>query len=216
MGLIPDLVAEGEVTQAISSRSTVNSVIMLIGPVIAASIISFSSAGVALYLSAIMLGLSCIAFIILLAKSGTDPVSAGEKETWFVKTRGALTAIYRVKSELHIALISAVINFTLLPFFSVTIPYWINTELKLSASYLRAFEFSFALGLIMGSLYLNTRIREALGRLYNVVLGFVLLGGSVMAIAITSNIYIALAFFCGAAFIFINVNLSTLRSLMLA
>ncbi|MCL6745032.1 MFS transporter [Kosakonia sp. R1.Fl] len=214
MGLIPDLVAEGEVTQAISHRSTINSIIMLAGPVIAASLISIFSAGVALYISALVYVLSCIAFIILSFKYDVDAVSTGEKESWFHKTKGAFKAIYHVKSEFHIALVSSVINFTMFPFFSVTIPYWISTELKLPATYLGAFELSFALGLIVSSLYINAFIREWVGRLNNVLFGFVLLGSSVMAIVLMGNIYmsIALAFFCGMAFIFININLSTLRS----
>ncbi|EKO1025053.1 MFS transporter [Salmonella enterica subsp. enterica] len=214
MGLIPDLVAEGEVTQAISRRSAINSIIMLIGPVIAASLISLFSIRVALYISALIYASSCIAFVIILFKYEIDTVSTGAKETWFHKTKGAFKAIYHVKSEFHIALISSVINFTMFPFFSVTIPYWISSELKLSATYLGAFEFSFALGLIISSLYINAIVREWAGRLNNILLGFILLGTSVIAIVLTGNIYISivLAFFCGMAFIFINVNLSTLRS----
>lgn len=61
--------------------------------------------------------------------------------------------------------------------------------MHLSAAYLGAFEFSFALG-------------------------FILLGSSVTLIVIVKTIYLSIffAFFCGLAFIFINVNLSTLRS----
>ncbi|MGP2471612.1 MFS transporter [Yersinia sp. 2540 StPb PI] len=213
MGLIPDLVGEGEISRAISSRSAINSVIMLSGPVLAASLISLFSVGVALYVAAVLQGLSCLAFIVL-AKKPVPASLALSGESWFSKTKGGFTAIYRVKSEFHIALISSVINFTMFPFFSVTVPFWISTELQLPASYLGAFEFSFALGLLAGSLYLNTAIRELVGRFWNVVSGFVLLGGSVIGIVMAPNIYvsIALAFFSGLAFIFINVNLSTLRS----
>ncbi|MBJ9237516.1 H+ Antiporter protein [Citrobacter freundii] len=214
MGLIPDLVAEGDVTQAISRRSTINSIIMLVGPVIAASLISFFSAGLALYFSALIYILSCIAFLVLLSRFNIDENITDVKESWFHKTKGGFKAIYHVKSEFHIALVSTVINFTMFPFFSVTIPYWINSELKLPATYLGAFEFSFAMGLIVSSLYINNVVMEWAGRLNNVLFGFVLLGSSVMTIVLVGNIYIsiALAFFCGTAFIFINVNLSTLRA----
>lgn len=215
MGLIPDLVAEGEVTKAISHRSTINSIIMLIGPVVAASLISLFSVGIAIFISALIYVISCIAFLILLFKFDIDPDSGREKENWFHKTKGGFKAIYQVKSEFHIALISSAINFTMFPFFSVTIPYWISTESKLSATYLGAFEFSFALGLIVSSLYINKFVRDRAGRLNNVLCGFILLGSSVMAIVLVGSIYIsiALAFICGVAFIFINVNLTTLRSI---
>ena len=214
MGLIPDLVAEGEVTKAISNRSTINSIIMLIGPLISASLISFFSVKVALYVSAVVYVFSCISFLALLFNYNIDDVSGCTRENWFKKTKGAFNAIYHVKSEFHIALISMVINFTMFPFFSVTVPYWISSELKLPATYLGAFEFSFALGLIASSLSINSIVRNWAGRLNNILLGFVLLGTSVMAIVLTGNIYISivLAFLCGLSFIFINVNLSTLRS----
>ncbi|PRA81042.1 MFS transporter [Ochrobactrum sp. MYb29] len=212
MGLIPDLVRDGEISRAISNRSAINSVIMVSGPVLATTLISLFSAGIALYVAAMLQGLSCLAFAALTKKVSAPFLLSGEN--WFSKTKGGFTAIYRVKSEFHIALISTVINFTMFPFFSVTVPFWISTELHLPASYLGAFEFSFALGLLAGSLYLNTAIRALLGRFWNVVAGFLLLGGSVIGIVMAPNIYvsIALASFSGLAFIFINVNLSTLRT----
>ncbi|CAM7537615.1 MAG: MFS transporter [Enterobacteriaceae bacterium] len=213
MGLIPDLVDDGHVSRAISSRSAINSVIMLTGPVLATSLIALFSIGLALYAAALLQGLSCLA-CVLLAKRPVCVHSPHAGESWFSKTKGGFVAIYRVKSEFHIALISALINFTMFPFFSVTIPFWISTELHLPASYLGAFEFSFAIGLLAGSLYLNAAITRNVGRFWNVVIGFILLGGSVPAIVLVPdiNISIALAFFCGLAFNLINVNLSTLRS----
>lgn len=214
MGLIPDLISEGEVTNALSSRAAINSVIMLLGPMLAASIITLSSTETALYISAGAMLMSCLTFTILTVKSPRTLAVHTLQGTWFRNTKGAFRAIYRVKAEFHIALISAAINFTMFPFFSVTVPYWISTQLKLAAVYLGAFEFSFALGLIAGSLYLNNLARAWLGRLNNVLMGFLILGSSVIAIITVNNIYLSIffAFFCGTAFIFINVNLTTLRS----
>lgn len=214
MGLIPDLVPEGDVSNAISSRSGINSIITLLAPALAALIISTSSIHAAMYVATVLLGGACIGFVVLSITGDERYKSHNEIGTWFQETKGAFRAIYRVKSEFYIALISAVINFTMFPFFSVTVPYWISSELKLPAVYFGAFEFSLGLGLILGSLHFNTFIRERVGRLYNVVLGFILLGCSVTAVVAVNNIYISiiLAFFCGLAFILINVNLSTLRS----
>jgi len=214
MGLIPDLVGEGYVSKAISRRSAINSVIMLTGPVIAATLISFVSIGFALFTAALLQSSSALTFLRLMGKGSLTASAICEHESWFSKTRGGFTAMYRVKPELHIAIISALINFTMFPFFSVTIPYWISTELHLSASYLGAYEFSFALGLLTGSLYLNTLLQSCIGRFWNVVTGFLLLGCSVIGTVLAPTIYlsIGLAFFSGLAFIFINVNLSTLRA----
>jgi len=54
MGLIPDLVDDGHVSRAISSRSAINSVIMLTGPVLAASLIALFSIDLALYAAALL------------------------------------------------------------------------------------------------------------------------------------------------------------------
>lgn len=219
MGLIPDMVAEGEVTKAISSRSALNSIIMMIGPIFATALISVFSINAALFTATGLLILSCIAFFCLYTKQKEQLIDNEVKHikdsySWFSKTKGGFRAIYRVKSEFHIALISTMINFTMFPFFSVTIPYWISNVLKLPATFLGAFEVSFGLGLIAGSMYFNKLILDLFGRLYNVVSGFLLLGGSVVAIMSVNNIYLSIifAFFCGLAFIFINVNLTTLRA----
>ncbi|MCW2477898.1 MFS transporter [Candidatus Symbiopectobacterium sp. NZEC135] len=214
MGLIPDVVPEGKVTQAISSRTAVNSIMMLLGPVLATLIISIFSTNYAFYISALFLVLSCFAFILLSRNYCASSHRPTANKSWFYNTKEAFILIFHVRTELYIALVCAIINFVMFPFFSITAPYWINSELKLSAFFLGAFEFSFALGLIVGSLYINGLLNRLIGRLYNVFFGFVLLGSCVMAIVATSNIYfsILLASFCGMAFIFINVNLSALRS----
>lgn len=214
MGLIPDVVPEGTVTQAISSRTAVNSIMMLLGPILATVMISIFSTKYAFYISAVLLVFSCLAFILLSRNYCAPSHSSTAKKSWFSNTKEAFTLIFHVRTEIYIALICAIINFVMFPFFSITVPYWINSELKLSAFYLGAFEFVFALGLIIGSLYINDLLNKLIGRLYNVFFGFVLLGSCVMAIVATNNIYfsILLAFFCGMAFIFINVNLSALRS----
>ncbi|MGY5957690.1 MFS transporter [Kosakonia sp. BK9b] len=214
MGLIPDLVAEGEVSRAIASRSAINSVIALSAPLLVASLVGLFSASVALYVAVVLQGFSCLAFALLM-KSAMPAHPAHKSASWLSKTREGFRAIYHVKSERYIALISALINFTLFPFFSVAVPYWIITQLHLSPWYLGAFECSFALGLLSGSLYFNRVLSTGMGRFGTVIVGFVCLGGSVMGIVVVANMTasIALAFFSGLAFIFINVNLSTLRSI---
>ncbi|UXY09464.1 hypothetical protein N7922_16490 [Kosakonia sp. ML.JS2a] len=214
MGLIPDVVSEGGVSRAIASRSAINSVIMLSGPVLVASLIALFSAHVALYGATMLQGLSCLAFVVL-AKSPVPARPVLSKESWLRKTKAGFSAIYHVKSERYIAFISSLMNFTLFPFFSVAVPFWMITQMQLSAYYLGAFECLFALGLLAGSLYLNEIFRARFGHFNTVLCGFVLLGASVIDIVIVSAIYasIALAFFSGLAFIFINVNLSTLRSI---
>ncbi|HGE6737096.1 TPA: MFS transporter [Serratia marcescens] len=212
-GLIPDLVEDGEISRAIAYRSAVGSFVMLLGPVLAALIISLYSAGVALYVSVVLQSLSCVAFIIISKKEGVVMSVITNEDGLLSKIKDGFYAIYHVKPEYYLALISAIINFTMFPFFSVTVPYWISTELQLPASYLGAFELSFSIGLIAGSINLNALAGMLVGRFLNVLAGFLLLGGSVIGIVMAPSIYvsIAFAFFSGLAFIFINVNLSSLR-----
>lgn len=214
MGLIPDLVPEGDISRAMSSRTATNSLMMLSGPVVATTLISWFSAGVALYVAAALQGLSCLAFLILAIKNvPTHPPL--KKGNWFNQTKEGFIAIYHVRSERYIALICSAINFTMFPFFSVIMPFWMISERQLPASYLGGFEFSFALGLLASGLYLSERLRTFFGRFGNVICGFVLLGGSVIGIVMVQNIIlsIVLAFFSGMAFSVINMTLSTLRTI---
>lgn len=216
-GTIPDLVKKEDISCAISRRSQINSIYIFLGPLIAAFMTSYFGVTTTL-LSALIFSVLSSAFyqgliVIKHENHPPSPHSGREKIEWLKKTKGGFTAIINVKSELYIAAFAAIINFNMYPFFSVTVPYWINQDLRLPASYLGLFEGAFGLGLIAGSAFFVKMLNEYLGRFYTILSGFLLLGLSVICIVSTAHHYIILffAFVCGVSFMLININLNTLR-----
>lgn len=217
VGTIPDLVNKNKVSDAISRRSQINSVYIFLGPLIAAFMTSYLGIKTTLFSALFFSLLSSIFYLSVIYLEKDNPVNLsrtnGEKLEWFKKTKSGFVAIIKVKSELYIAIFAAIINFNMYPFFSIIIPYWINQVLKLPASYLGIFEGAFGLGLIAGSSYFVKALNEYLGRFYTIVIGFMLLGFSI--ICIVSIIYhyavLVFAFVCGVSFMLININLNTLR-----
>lgn len=216
-GTIPDLVKKEEVSAAIARRSQINSVYIFLGPLIAAFMTSYLGITATLLSALIFSGLSSVFYLVITRLSHDVTVntsgSGSEKLKWFEKTKSGFTAIINVKSELYIAAFAAIVNFNMYPFFSVTMPYWINQVLKLPASYLGMFEGAFGLGLIAGSTYFLKIANLHFGRFYTILTGFLLLGISIIFVVTVNHRYVILcfAFVCGISFMLININLNTLR-----
>ncbi|WP_252318396.1 MULTISPECIES: MFS transporter [Symbiopectobacterium] len=132
MGLIPDVVPEGKVTQAISNKTVVNSIMMLLGPVLATLMISIFSTKYAFYISTVLLVLSCFTFILLLRNYCVSSHRPTSNKSWFSNTKEAFTLIFNVRTELYIALICAIINFVMFSFCSLLDKFQVETFSSLS------------------------------------------------------------------------------------
>lgn len=216
-GTIPDLVKKEEVSDAIARRSQINSIYVFLGPLIAAFMTSYLGITATLLSALIFSGLSSVFYQVNTCLNNSALVNASgsgkDKLKWFEKTKSGFTAIMNVKSELYMSAFAAIINFNMYPFFSVTMPYWINQDLKLPASYLGMFEGAFGLGLIAGSSYFLKISNLYFGRFYTILTGFLLLGVSIIFVVTINHRYIILCFvfICGVSFMLININLNTLR-----
>lgn len=217
IGTIPDLVHKESVSDAISRRSQINSIYIFLGPLIAAFMTSYFGIKTTLLTALFFAVLSSLFYLAVVFLEKDTPVNLpqpnGENFEWFNKTKSGFVAIINVKSELNIAIFAAIVNFNMYPFFSFIIPYWINQVLKLPASYLGLFEGAFGLGLIAGSSYFVKLLNTIIGRFYTVLIGFILLGFSIILIVTVSYSFSVLcfAFVCGVSFMLININLNTLR-----
>lgn len=217
-GTIPDLVKKEDISSAISLRSQINSIYIFLAPLIAAFITSYFGVTTTLLFALVFSVLSSIFYqrlIVIQFKYHPPPLPSARGEIeWLKKTKGGFTAIINVKPELYIAAFSSIINFNMYPFFSTIVPYWINQDLRLPASYLGLFEGAFGIGLVAGSVFFVKTFNQYLGRFYTILVGFLLLGISVICIVSTEHHYAILlfAFVCGVSFMLININLSTLRS----
>lgn len=217
-GVIPDLVAKHEVSAAISRRSQINAIFNFIGPITAASIISYLGITKTFVFASFLSFVSSFFYFLVWKRCAID-FDSGKAEVlqrfnWFVKTKEGFGAIIKVKNELYVAFVSAVVNFTMFPFFTIVIPFWINQVLQLPASYLGMFEGAFGIGLIAGSSWFIHLFNGFCGRLYTVAAGFIFLGFSILLMVMINHQYITLllSFICGIAFMLININLNTLRA----
>lgn len=217
VGSIADFVNKDQVADAITRRSQINSIYIFIGPVIAAFMTSYLGIGTTLLCALFFSVLSSLFYFIIICSKKFKSIKplrpSGEKFRWFKETKSGFVAIINVRSELYIAIVAAVVNFNMYPFFSIIVPYWINQELKLPASYLGMFEGAFGLGLIAGSSYFVKVLNTHLGRFYTIAIGFMLLGISIILIVSIGYHFSVLcfAFVCGASFMLININLNLLR-----
>lgn len=216
-GTIPDLVKKDDISDAITRRAQINSVYIFLGPLIAAFMTTYFGITTTLFSALLFSALSAVFYQITLRMVHDNPVNAVITErgglNWFEKTKSGFIAIVNVKSEFYTAVFSSFINFSMYPFFSIIMPYWINQVLKLPASYLGMFEGAFGLGLVAGSIYFIKMLNINPGRFYTILTGFFLLGISVISIIVVPYHYAALffSFTCGIAFMLININLNTLR-----
>lgn len=217
VGTIPDLVVKKEVSNAITRRSQINSIYIFLGPMIAAFMTSYLGITTTLLTALFFSILSSVFYSLLINLKKNNLLntqdSIREEFEWLKKTKSGFIAIIKVKSELYISVIASIVNFNMYPFFSIIIPYWINQVLELPVSYLGLFEGAFGLGLISGSSYFIKISNEYFGRFYTVIIGFLLLGLSIIFIITVSYHYLILffAFSCGVAFMLININMNTLR-----
>lgn len=215
MSILPDIVSDGQLADAIATRAGMGAVMMMIAPVAAAGVITLLTASGALLLAVLML-LAASGCSLQVSKRSRSPVATDVTHNkWLQGTAGAFHAFFCVRAELHLSLICALVNIIMFPFFTVIMPFRLNTELGLPVGWVGAFEANFGAGLIVGSFMLNRRAVNRFGRLHTVLGGFVVLGATVIGILVMNDarISIALALLCGTAFMLINVNLNTVRAL---
>jgi DHA3 family macrolide efflux protein-like MFS transporter len=80
------------------------------------------------------------------------------------------------RSERTMAIVVAITNAGLFPFFTVALPLWVAKGLGASASMMAAIEVAFSLGVFIDSALLTTRVNKLIGKFNAVVCGNGLLG----------------------------------------
>ncbi|WP_189534711.1 hypothetical protein [Paludibacterium paludis] len=93
---------------------------------------------------------------------------------WPAQTANGLSALYRIRAEYPLALVRAVVNLVMFPFFSVVVPVWVKLYLHGPASYIGLFDGAFGAGMIVCSWGMAERLGARVGRIRSVCLGFVL------------------------------------------
>lgn len=134
--------------------------------------------------------------------------------TWHIRIAEGVRAVMLTRSERITAMVVALTNAGLFPFFAVVLPIWVVKGLGASASAMAMIEMTFGMGILFGSTVLTAHLNKRLGRFMALVTGNGLLGAGLFIAAFNTNMaLLALCFFLsGAGFAIFNINAGTLRS----
>ncbi|WP_080419565.1 MFS transporter [Burkholderia ubonensis] len=214
--IIPTLVVADKVSAAFGTKGMLYSLALLAGPPLAGFLITGSGEAITLLVDLIGMGVGSILIGFVLAKTFSTPNASDA-----YSTRGrpnpfsGLRMLFIVKVEFYLAVLAMGINFSLYPFFSMLMPYYIQHEAHLSASILGVLEAIFAVGIFCGSAWLVKHSNTLIGRDRSVALGFGLLACNMGAVYFSNYLYVLLvAFFLGGlGLVLININTSSVRAL---
>jgi MFS family permease len=131
-----------------------------------------------------------------------------------LRAAAGVRAVVLTRSERKLAIVVALTNAGLFPFFAVVLPLWVVKGLGASAGTMAMIEIAFGIGILGGSVLLTGRLNNVLGRFIALVTGNGLLGAGIFMAAFCSNIYLLALCFAvsGAGFAVFNINASTLRA----
>lgn len=218
VGLVPALVAADRLTEAQSFRSSVGSVIGLGAPMLGALLLAVGGVPAAMAAAALTAGLGAVATLGI--KVVSDEVMPTPKrlsdylKTWHLRTVDGVRAIVMTRSERIMAIVVAITNVGLFPFFAVVLPLWVSKGMGASATTMAIIEVSFGVGIFIGSAYLTSRMNDTLGRFLALIVGNALLGAAIVVAAFFNHPVIIFTCFVvgGAGFAVFNINVSTLRA----
>lgn len=207
--LIPVLVNDGEVHAGTRIRHIFDSLARLSGP---------GLAGAFLFYRGNTFTLSCGLFFMLITIVTVAFIKFGKTEpnkdkmtiSNYLKGYNILT---KVKPEMQIAILSMVINFSVVPFLIIATPA-ITKNSGLSSLYLGLVEILFGVGIIIGSSHLCSILNNTFGKFKTTFIGLVCT--SLMLSLPIFQTYTALSlpvalFIGGLGLSLFNVNVNTLR-----
>lgn len=214
--IIPAMVPAAEVPAAFGTKGMLYSVALLLGPLIAGFLIAYVGEAVTLMVD--LLGMALGSALIWRAFARIDRHVAAMKPD---RTPGKINPLFglrmvlRVKAEFYMAVFAMGINFTLYPFFSLLLPYYIQQGTHFSASVLGMLEAAFAVGIFCASARIVKYSNALIGRDRSVPFGFGLLAINMSAVYFSDLVGVLLvAFFGGGVgLMLININTSCVRAL---
>jgi DHA3 family macrolide efflux protein-like MFS transporter len=217
-GLIPALVSADRLTTAQSLGTSTSSVVGLCAPMLGALLLAIGGVPAALGAAAVACAtglLTSFGIRIQKVEAVVAPKRWGEYlRTWHLRTANGIRAVVLTRSERITAIVVALTNAGLFPFFAVVLPLWVAKGLGASAGTMAMIEIAFAIGILCGSTVLTGCLNVLMGRFMALVTGNGLLGVGIFIAAFCTDTYlIALCFaVSGAGFAVFNINASTLRA----
>jgi DHA3 family macrolide efflux protein-like MFS transporter len=215
-GIINKYVDADDVQLALRSKFAFSTVVTIGAPIIGAFSASIGGVGLA-----ILVGLGCyivsVALIALLWKLKVGSLSdeSVSPNAYFKDLKEGFNAIYIVKTELFIGMLSATVNFIIGPFFAIILPLFVARSQSLQIIHLGYLEACFAIGMFLGASKGVPLFTKMTSKYICVLSGYFFLATS-LAIFSFSTEYIALLFamaFGGIGLPLINTHLIAMRIL---
>lgn len=210
VAVIPQTSPQEHAATAFSHRGAMFSFEPLMGPMLAGAVISlFGGDG---YLANAIVFL--IVVLALFARSDfgantTNPENPAEKQYGL----NGFTLLWGVKTELWIAVISALFNFAFNPFLILIMPLVVIEKLNLGPFHVGVLDGAFAVGIFVGSSYLVSLANSIIGARFSIFLGGVAISLAIMSVAVIEDYYFLLAVqsLAGVGLALFNVNVTKIR-----
>ncbi|OWQ85749.1 hypothetical protein CDN99_22005 [Roseateles aquatilis] len=219
-GLVPNLVSANQLTSALALRSTVASVSSLVGPMIGALLLAAGGIPTAMAAAVVASAAAVLLWFQMSTPKGESASCPSRSawpqylSSWHLRMYDGLRAVFLTRAERMMALVVALTNAGLFPFFAVTLPLWVNRDLNSSPLMMGAMEAGFSIGILMGSLGGTRLLNARFGRYATLIFGNGALGAGLVAASVTRvPTFILVSMLVGGlGFSLFNINASWLRA----
>lgn len=182
--IVPALVSQDQLSDAIRWRSSALTITSFCSPILATLLISGFGADGGLWCSTVLVLASLL--VLGFVKQSTAPlcVAGSHAPRW----QGGFTAIRRLPPERSLVKATFLINLGLYPFFGLLLPAYFQQHFEHYPWLLGIAEGAFALGLFLGASPLGVFANGCLGRSRSTLLGYMILGVGVFVAGVCCQV----------------------------
>jgi MFS family permease len=218
-GLV-DVSNDDEVQDSFRLERLFSSVTMMLGPMLSALIITISGVYIALAFDCITL---LSAFILILfvrmRQNHHNKNDSTEHKRWAGLIFDGFKVKYTAKIDFYWGMISSWINFSLTPFITFTLPFFITQDMKKGVHYLGLNQSFFYIGMLLGSIWVLKFLNSILSKDKVCILAVFSMGFLMILVSITAisfpEIVPFLMMLIGISIVLHNINGDTYKTLAL-
>jgi DHA3 family macrolide efflux protein-like MFS transporter len=175
---VASLVPSSLVTKAMGFRGAVSSAMSVVGPVFAGMALAILGAIGGVLISAVLFLLTGLFLLRIMFVYGTDtplhnePLSGGAFiANWARQTVGCLRVFVKLRADFCLCLVTCAVNLVLPALFSIVIPFLVINVYRLPLSLIGVFDFFFALGMIIGGVFVAGWSNSTFGKRNAIAIG---------------------------------------------
>jgi MFS family permease len=219
---VASLVPSNLVTQAMGLRGAVSSAMSVMGPVFAGMALATLGANGGVFVSATLLLLTGIFMMWIRPVNGADTQLPNESlsgvvffANWAQQTLGSLRVFVRLRVDFYLCLVTCAVNFVLPPLFGIVIPFLVINVYRLPQALIGVFDFFFALGMIVGGLFVVGWTNRSFGKRHAIAIGLASTAIPHFIFALSPNAVLASfgMFLAGLGMLNLFSNISGLRAM---